>query len=460
MDAARDSPAEVPGFAFPTSELTCPACVACVDCGERYVDQSLGAAKVASNAELVSDTLGFCTGHGAFLSDAYRSHGPLGSVLSAAATRWSGFMADEPRYGERIEYLFFHAGEDCPACRYTHHRAAAVTGRVEREFLRGGGAERLRGLCFPHFRSLYADAATESRELLLGAYASAFVAGVAAITGRVAEVSDPLDTQWIAPEGIGRLLRLVADEPSRRMSSIDADGVAPDNRVDGLQWLGDASSCPVCVSKNEAHRRWIDAVRGTVRMGQPLWLSLPTCPVHVWEASSCADADTAAAAGQYAAAVAVKSLEQRLWPFARAEDTGERPIERERRLRRENRGSGVPGRKRFKRPPRCRACEQLAVAENAAVDRLLDLLGQPRYRDALSRGRGPCMRHFSQLYIYARGLRLRQYLREMQISKLNDIHDALESAGPGNVRADACSRALAMFGAAFKGVASAMFRST
>ncbi len=426
------------------SSGACPACEAVRGSDERYLVTALGDRRHRALAsESVSDTLGYCADHGSLLAGDCAHRGPIAQVLSEALDRWSTFLADEAKYGERIEALSFRADRDCPACRFRQHEVAVSNGVTERNFAATPRvtAHRVEALCFPHFRDLYV-ASPAHREPLLDSYRGAFRRHLAALMDGLPGAEDALEADWISGERVAALLNRVAGE-SRGSPGVWAHGEmasrcatsGPDG--DESARLDASRSCPVCIEKHRALRHWLEAVVATVRVRQPLWMTLPTCPYHAWLAAGCGGLEVAAAAAQYAAAISLLTLHRRLWPFWKIEDDGRvsLPVRRRRRLRARQRGEPTL-REALGRPPRCRACERLAVAENRAIDAVLELLRDARHRDAFGRGHGLCMKHFAMTYIFARGYKLRAFLAGSQIARLDrvraQLHPFVTSRAPAH----------------------------
>lgn len=418
---------------------TCSACEFTKASDERYLGTALADRRHRALAsESITDTLGYCREHGTLLArDAARTR-DIARVLAEVLERWSTFLGNEAKYGERVEALSFRADRDCPGCRFGEHEAAVSNGATERMLAAGRGCEAVPGLCYPHFRELYV-ASPIHRESLLEEYVPHFRNDLRALMNEAPSAESVLERGWISPERVHAAVGRTAGEAPSSFSIWSGFDPAPCQDAprldaDAAAWLESRDGCPVCLEKFRALEQWIADVQATVRIDQPLWMTFPTCSRHVWTAARRGGLEVAAAAAQYAAAISLMTLERRLWPFWRHEDSGV-SLSVWRRRRRRARERGEPTlREAAGRPPRCRACERLAVAENRAIDAMLELLKQESGRAALEQGHGLCMKHFAMTHIFARSYNLRAFLASTQRDRLDRARRELDTLTDGGKR--------------------------
>ena len=281
----------------------------------------------------------------------------------------------------------------------------------------------------------------------LEGYVPRFRSELRTLMNEVPGAEAALQEGWLAPQRVRAAVGRVAGEAPASFSMWSGFDPAPWQDApsldrDAAAWLGSHCGCPVCLEKFRALEQWIADVRTTVRIRQPLWMTLPTCSRHVWTAAERGGLEVAAAAAQYAGAISLATLERRLWPFWRREESGV-SVSVWRRRRRRARARGEPTlREALGRAPRCRACERLAVAESRAIDALLDLLKEETGRAAFSSGRGLCMKHFAMTHMFARGYKLRAFLASAQRDRLDRVRAEIDGlvGAPGQDGRSAAKR--------------------
>ncbi|HUJ01017.1 MAG TPA: hypothetical protein VLY46_12310, partial [Usitatibacter sp.] len=101
---------------------TCGACEAAKASDERYLAVALADRRHrALAAESIADTLGYCREHGTLLARDAGSSTGIARVFAEVLDRWSTFLGNEAKFGERVEALSFRADRDCPGCRFVEH---------------------------------------------------------------------------------------------------------------------------------------------------------------------------------------------------------------------------------------------------------------------------------------------------------------------------------------------------
>lgn len=411
----------------------CVACAARAAAEGQYVDYAFGRARrLPRTAESIADALGYCARHAALLG----SHGAhaesIGQALHAAYVRWHGWLSEPVTFGERVFELFFSAGRDCPACRYAERSAARTTTRLGHALAAGpdrSAHKRLSQLCFAHFKTLYIGASTTARERLLVHYRESLTQALARHLDAAAG-SPPADSDL--------LLHLVAGSFNRRQND-EADAAWPllSPRAIGLaERLADRSTCAACGAEEMAHARWVRDMRLTLHTGQPDWLSYPSCPEHVRAAVALDDPVLARGAARFAAEAALSAMERRAPPFS--PPLPEAVAKGSRWLRRRRARQRAPKKETTKkRALGCAGCERRAVARDAAIGGLLDLLRTETNRDTYAGGYGLCLRHFAPAYLLADRQTIRPLLLQVQLERLARMTADL-AAATAQDRASSC----------------------
>ena len=409
----------------------CPACAAAAVADAAYAGHAFATAlRAQRSAEAIADTLGYCGAHTLALLRHPAAAAPIAAAAHGALARWSEMLGNEVKFGDRIIDLCFHAGRDCPACRFAERAAAHVTTGLLHEIAREptcAAFDRLERLCLTHFKHLYVDADSAVRERVLPHYRET--------------LDRALDrhNQFEAPGARDdRLLNSVAGDPGVDIvMHVDEAAASTTSNIDDAHravelksLLRDATACPVCLRIATAQARWLAMVRRTLRTGQPAWLTFPSCAQHVRAVVALHDPALIRMAASHAGAVALEILARRLPPFTPTTPNELELFARPRVQRR--RGKHLPAKTRT-RPHAlvCVACERMAVAREAAIGELLELLQSAQQRAAYAQGHGLCLRHFASAYLVADRGATRPFLTAVQRERL-----AQAGAGLGDAAAE------------------------
>jgi len=436
MPSAGEAQLEQIAVARPMSEvvgpLHCAACEASSHEESQYLAHAFGGTRrIAQIGESLADSLGYCAPHGGLLARHPEFSGEIAAVLADAAERLYRLRDDAGGDRERLEQILFGADRACPACRFIDHHDATVVARLGKAALasapRGAGET-----CFAHFQSLYLSAPAAAREPLFEQFREVFEQRLETCMAAPPDENGTLDDSCVTPDRVDALLRALAGPAPARLLQLTpgAQGLAPPlpDPTDWSTLLRDPAGCPICHEVHRGALKWIESMRLTVRLGQPLWLAFPTCAEHVWLAATQGGAVVAAASAQYVAAVAHASLRERRWPFARPAPRAANPSHTRRRRAKT---ADVPAPREPKaRPARCQACERLAVASDVAIERLLVLLEEPQHRAALESGYGLCLKHFARAYVLLPNGRIRSFLTALHLGKLPALGARLRAIGP------------------------------
>jgi hypothetical protein len=416
-------------------EFRCTACRESTHGVASYLGYALGGTRrIEQTGEAVTDALGYCAAHGAAIARQPEHSAEIVAVFLDATERLARLLADEANQRERIEQVVFAADRGCPACRFADHHDATAVARLGRSVIASSSAAAFapgETPCFAHFQSLYLSVPSSGRERVLARYRAAFERLLEACMPAPPDENGALDDAWITSQRVEVLLRAVAGEPPEPLSGIaQQPGAAPTDPPDWPALLHDPAACPVCRQARRGALKWFESMRLTVRLGQPLWMTYPACPRHVWLAARRGERRVAAGAAQYAAAAARTSLRERRWPFTPPAVRSPEPTRAARRSRTQKLPSSAGERKREPkaRPPSCQGCLRLAVAADAATQQVLTLLDAPENRAAFERGHGLCLKHFAQAYVLLPKGRTRSFLSALQLERLTDLRTQLSAS--------------------------------
>ena len=442
MGLLGDAPVQTGAGCASTNAAACqsPACAVCDalrDNGGQYMAHSFkDPRRQALTCEAITDTLGYCAQHVTLFFGEASPVGAISAVLADALDRLCEFLANEAVYREHLQQIFFGADRACPACRFQGHIVAAATRKIERGCSDSPPqAERVKiaDLCLGHFKNLYTGAPLPEREDLILHYRTAFADVLQPLLASLSVENAEFDGKATVSVSALEVLRMIAGSPALEGRIPAPDGACTANRLEtagGMSALSPAiHACPVCQEIETAAERWMDAMRLTVKLRQPLWMTFPTCPEHLWLAANAGGPAVATAAARHGAAVALASLTQRLWPFTVVPIREPKyPLRSWSHRRRRSAAGGRAGRKPTPRPPRCQGCECRALACDRAVIRLLTALQRSHHSDALTDAGGLCLKHFALVYLLTPGGTPRLALREMEIAKLSALRLRLDAA--------------------------------
>jgi hypothetical protein len=394
----------------PVRRVDEPCADRCLICDEvRGVDRDYATnalcdpARRESNAQAIADAIGFCSAHADTIAGLDLRGPAIAAVMRRAVRFTRALLESGPEFEDQRLDIFFRARHACPACRFSERCLSAPLARHaawRRSSAKGGS----RLLCLPHFRALIG--VSETRDL-------------------------PARTR----EQIEILLEVIrSGNPAagllqRRLAAGDTDVLLPDPRH-GDSLRPDDEDCPVCAALRRALERWLSAARTAARIDIAAWAVLPACPEHILDCVRSGDERLADFAAGHAIDAALHSL-QRGAEFLERED---RRLEAEKRSVWYRRKSpayllGVR-RKALLGASRCAACERLAVTSERAIGEFLEHMRGARYRAALERRYGLCMKHFAQARVYAPAGVVRDTVTMIHAQKLAELERELGGAEP------------------------------
>lgn len=373
----------------------CVVCVQLAEADRRYIRrlQTDRQMRLALTDALVV-SMGFCHRHWQELREVDPDTAVLSErCVSDATARLAELFARTRLQDEFLQDLLFGARSRCPACLFSRR----LEGRLLSRMMHGLESKETsvrklfsNDLCFEHARQLSGRPEGSLRTRLKAALrkkGSHMLAG--------AELVDIADESRAIEQMLAASIYPYADisaSPNLAMTvTTDTCGL---------------DSCPVCAELEESRKRWLQSVAENIRLGQPTWLTLPTCADHVvmclyGEHASCA------------ISVAQRYVEAALASPARRQIT-------------------VPGRKHRRRSHRwfnastakhdaavdtqvaepellgdptklayCPGCQQIDVAMRRAVFSFLQVFS----RASASQGRvllgRLCLKHVAEVLIYA-----------------------------------------------------------
>jgi hypothetical protein len=430
LQLRSDEGGETPGAAarttFPRSDEVCPVCRGASDHGRTLraiVPDRLESAAAAGEA--VVDSLGFCGHHGALLQRQGAGEQAIGRVLGDATDRMIGWLGDERRYADRLLELFWGAERTCVACKSHEQQVARHVNRLPAPDL---SAQQFPPLCFPHYR----DAVYAMKSPQLPALANAQLRLLEQVVAAIGPASDDIVEEdvdaAVDPVTLAAALRTTAG--SAALAGVDgtvvaADAFMIDTRGDGSAGDNDAidRGCPVCTEIRGAEMRWARAAVNVAKLRRDLWTTFPTCAMHIAQCAQSQDERLTLLVARYAATIQLTALQQGVRKLAR--DISDRQAASTSVFYHRKSPAWILGQQRrmISDVPRCPACERLIVAQDRAVNRVVEDLRGPRDDTGRRRIEGLCLKHLGSVYVLIPPGSLRSWLVAVHLDKLRRLRD-------------------------------------
>ena len=363
------------------------------------------------------EAVGFCRDHASVLASPSSDHDALVAMLVGAIDRLLAWMVDTDRCAERLAALFLSADRTCALCKFVGHQVSYHLHRA----LPADPRHRSRRLCFPHYR----DAVFE----LDSAALPGLIAAELELLERVADRSSPSRTAHpsalaLADPALGWALRVIAGEPT------PADATPLDHRDEVFS--AEERGCPVCIEIVRAEARWLAALRTAARVGPDFWTVFPTCPTHIRACVRLCDPDAARIAIAHATAVELEALEK--GSVALERDRLERQAAARSVFYRRKSLGYILGRQRrmITDTPPCNACERMIVAQERALEDVLQSQARERPGRFGAVASTLCLKHFGAVYLLTPRGERQAALVAAQVSSLRDSRDQLTSTANGS----------------------------
>lgn len=419
----------------PQAELSapvCPVCAALAEADSRYLSGLTTAShRLDAMAEAVANTMGFCVPHARALARRHERRLEIAELLRHATERLRLLFGTSGSQIHLMLQTLFDARHACAACKNRHHYETAKINQLAQELSRLSYDEAVqysRLFCVPHFRMLIAVVNPPIASSMLRKRAVILRSLVASLRIRMPGAGEQVDPDEITLSStMSNIISLLAGTESHVSSGahIHRPGMLshaclyaePDSA------LGDPANCPICTELEHATGDWMTSMRAAANLGQDLWIAFPTCPSHVWTCYDSGDSKVAAAGLLHAAETALRLLEHASEaPATTPADGGGVTTRNDAKKI----GRAKPRRKAPMVLARCRGCEQLDLARDRAVNRLLSLLQDSDLRSAMARGHGLCLKHFAEAYVIAPAGKIRSALAAIQSEKLGLLHSQLD----------------------------------
>lgn len=362
--------------------------------------------------------LGFCARHGASLLVRH-APSPIASVHEFAARRLLALLTRDRlgRTRRRDPLAAAIHPEACPACESSASdvsRTASFLAKMLDNEPIFDDSGRPGILCFSHMQQVAPTLADATLERLMARHDAAF--------GRALQSLDGIADEGRAGATEPALRLVVGHNPvsSRIELPLVADPGAgvPDPVTRLADTLGQSDACPICLEVRRAHVEWMTWLKDAAARGHPINDLLPTCAEHAWAAARIGNGSLAMKVARNVLRGARLALDQAAEVLAvssppRAGILARLAHARE-SYRRHDRAREV-----LCRPLHCPVCSRRAEAEARALQLLVALLGQARYRAAFDQGYGLCAKHFARALALAPGPAARDALVEVEAAKLD-----------------------------------------
>ncbi|MDN7797085.1 MULTISPECIES: hypothetical protein [Burkholderia cepacia complex] len=265
----------------------CVVCQHLIEADQRYLRRLQTDRRMRCTlTEALVASMGFCDHHWQRLQESDPDIADWSRrCVSEATTRLGELFARTKLQDEFLQDLLFGARSRCPACL----SSSRLEGRLLTRLLLDLESKRtsLRSLfstqvCFEHARQLTGRAEGALRVRMRPALrkrSEHILSAAISIDAADASSGCPIEgllTDALYPRVEGFVERSACD--------------------DALAHSTD--SCPVCMEMESGRRHWLKAVVENIRLGQPAWLTLPTCAEHTLMCLNTGDRDVALAVAQ------------------------------------------------------------------------------------------------------------------------------------------------------------------
>lgn len=399
--------------------------------GHAFTDRQ----RLPAICESLVDAGGFCKRHARMLASREELAEEVARAFVSVIAKYEEILGHEKFYADRLQEISFAANHSCPACWFEHYRSAVLLDRLMWSAASAFRCTRVLPvimLCFPHFQQL-----TPALKLdMLGQWVELQIKTISCFEPALADARrDPLiatvEHSALDLETLRAALRMLRGKPPTRSPVlVNQHGVWDDpdsNRGDPYCALGHPKKCPVCVEMHRAFTRAMDRLPQALAFGHEFWLAFPDCAEHVWACMQEHDSLIAAAVVRQVfdntmshlkkVRSALRQLAQWEQEVASALQEGK---ERPRRMRPPSPNQVLS------HAPRCPVCERVAIAHDAALERVLAAAQSRKGRDALQLGYGLCGKHFADAYALTLRNEIQSHLASMHLERLGRLKSQLE----------------------------------
>ena len=382
--------------------------------------------------DALTDSLGFCVDHGAFLAESSRSNSPMTSAHEILSRRVRAqFEADE------IDQTAWASLGQCPACASFDSAADRTVSFLAHALETNADDYGNPGIaCFPHFRSLAMTVSPELFRDLLEIQDRQ----IRTVRETVQSMTEPTTTtaDGTLPPDLKTALQVTVghDIKSSALPPPDVDPTASRDPVGDFSDLLDAGrGCPICLEVGRAWQAWLAWL---IQADEPERLHdvLPTCREHVWECVRYVDTSLAIAIADTASDQVLNRLtrarqnlpdidsESRSDSFASI-SFSDIPLQFVNRFRGDR---TKRAREALRRPIRCPVCDRLETARDRAVELLFVLLEQSRHQRAFENGYGLCLHHCSYALAQDPSPEIAELIRTVEAAKVARLQWELREA--------------------------------
>ncbi|WP_454872185.1 hypothetical protein [Paraburkholderia xenovorans] len=266
---------------------TCVVCQHLVEADQRYLRRLQTDRRMRSTlTEALVASMGFCDHHRHRLQETDPDTADWSRrCVSDATIRLGELFARTKLQDEFLQDLLFGARSRCPACLSSRRLEGRLLSRMVLDL--EGKKISLRSLfstqiCFEHARQLTGR--------VEGALRARTRSALRKRSEHMLSAACSIDTS--DANGAPAIERLLADTIYPRVDVPEASSAGDD------AFAHSSDSCPVCMEMEIGRRHWLKAVVENIRLGQPAWLTLPTCAEHALMCLNTGHADVALAVAQ------------------------------------------------------------------------------------------------------------------------------------------------------------------
>ncbi|MEJ2656055.1 MAG: DUF6062 family protein [Desulfobacterales bacterium] len=362
--------------------------------------------------ESLTHALGFCTRHGAYLDQQNHWASQITAVHNHAASLVRSRISEGLAVEENDLRLTFKDRSPCPAClsyQKTSERTLWFFKKIigEKESLKKYGYPGI--LCFPHFKSLTDNASLKLFARLLSSHEAAMLSATRVLK-KIGSKGTHVPTE---SEPIQNALSLSVGREQNPGNSFFLSRISkiPEYRdplPDFISSLRENTGCPICKDIYRSLSQWIYWLNKNIDFTdnyEAMRDVLPTCNAHVW---SCIRLGNPALQFVVASA-ALRAAQEKV-------NNASRHLKQMNTTRKQSITFSL-----F-----CPLCSRIDAANNRALNLLLALLQESRYRIDFENGYGLCLQHLADALDMQPSKEIGRFLIRVESAKLALLEWELE----------------------------------
>jgi hypothetical protein len=388
--------------------------------------------------ESLTRALGFCAKHGAYLDQKGHWASQITAVHKYAASHARKRLSAVKSKGKNDFGTLFRDRISCPVCTSYHHALKRTLWSFkkmmqEKESPNKYGRPGI--LCFPHFKEITGSASSKLFAKLLSSHEAAMISTTDAletIRGKESKIT-------VESEQIRNALSLSVGREQNPGNSLFLSRIykiseTGDPMADFIASLKKNMGCPICLDIYGSLSQWISWLDKNIKSTdnfEAMRDVLPTCNTHVWSCVRLGGPElqfAATFAGLRAAQEKVNNAVRHLKQMTKIR----KPFFRKQKANEKQSHQGVVKKVNPKNTITsalyCPICSRIDVAKKRALNLLLALLQERRYRKDFEKGYGLCIKHFADAFDMQPADKIGRFLIRVESAKLTLLEWELEEA--------------------------------